>query len=228
MEKEHDRQSALESEVMSQHDKNTAYHVYCENDAFTMGGAPVFTVLDFWRFQYCQLKNQQDSIAEYLVSRALGITKAENISFWTGYDLSYRAKRIEVKATSYVHTWNKRKVSNVRTFSIAPSNNYYWYGKPDENGKKAARQNEAYIFCLNSNRDIENADPLVVDYWDFYVVPTFVINEMCEKNGNPGQKTVSLGVVKRLAKEPVNWTQLREKVDDAIDRVDQHFKGMNG
>ena len=223
MGKELDRQKALEAAVIKQREENTAYHSYLENDMFTMNGEPAFSVLDYWRFLYGQLMNQQDSIAEYLVSRALGIDKAENVSFWTGYDLSYKAKRIEVKATSYVHTWNKTRVSKTRTFSIAPSNNYYWYGRQDENGKKTARQNELYVFCLNSNRDIEHANPLVIDNWSFYVVPTFIIDEMCVRHGNPGQKTINLSVVNKLAGSSVDWLHLHEKVDEAIDRINRHI-----
>ncbi len=222
MGKELEKQHALEAAVQKQREKNTAYHSYREDDVFTFDGQPVFSVLDYWRFQYCQLKNQQDNIAEYLVSRALNICKAENVSFWTGYDLSYQGKRIEVKSSSYVHTWNKKRVSEVRTFSIAPSNNYYWYGEADKNGKTVARQNELYIFCLNENRDISNANPLIIDNWTFFVIPTFMIDAMCEKSGNPNQKTISLSVVKKLSGISVKFDQLRNAVEEAVKRVDQH------
>ncbi|MBR1584443.1 MAG: hypothetical protein IJ662_02760 [Clostridia bacterium] len=223
MGKELEKQRALEAEVMRQQQKNTEYYEYKENEAFTFDGQPVFSVLDYWRFQYGQLMNQQEYIAEFLVSKALGIRKAENVSFWTGYDLSYCAKRIEVKSSVYVHPWNKKRTSKVRTFSIAPSSNLYWSGKKDENGKKLARQNEIYVFCLNTNRDINNADPLIIDDWDFYVIPTFVIDEMCSKYGNPNQKTISLGVVRKLSDGSVKWDQLHEKINEAIDRVDRHI-----
>lgn len=222
MGKELDKQHTLEAAVQKQREKNTAYHAYKEDDVFTFDGQPVFSVLDYWRFQYCQLMNQQDNIAEYLINRALDICKAENVSFWTGYDLSYQGKRIEVKSSSYVHTWNKKRVSEVRTFSIAPSNNYYWYGEADKNGKTVARQNELYIFCLNENRDISNANPLIIDDWTFFVIPTFMIDAMCEKSGNPNQKTISLSVVKKLSGNSVKFDQLRSAVEEVIKRIDQH------
>ena len=222
MGKELEKQRALEAAVLKQREKNTAYHAYREDDVFTFDGQPVFSVLDYWRFQYCQLMNQQENIAEYLVAKALNINKAENVSSWTGYDLSYQGKRIEVKSSSYVHPWNKKKVSEVRTFSISPSSNYYWFGSTDRNGKTVARQNELYVFCLNENRDIANANPLVLDDWIFYVIPTFIIDATCEKSGNPNQKTISLGVVKKLSGGSVKFDRLRDAVEEAMNRIDQH------
>ncbi len=217
-----DKQRALEAAVQKQHDMNTQYHAYTEADAFTFNGVQEFSVLDFWRYSYCQLKNLQGAIAEYLVARALGISKAENINSWTGYDLSCGSKRIEVKSTSYVHTWNKNKVSKARTFNIAPSSNYYWFGGLDRNGKESARQNEIYVFCLNSNQDIASANPLVLDDWEFYVVPTFRIDAFCIKRGNPNQKTISLNIVRGLAFRAVKWNELCTAIHDTIKLIDQH------
>ena len=144
------------------------------------------------------------------------------MAYWTSYDLSYQSKRIEVKATTYVHPWNK-KTSKQRVFSIAPTNNYYWFGRPDRNGDAEARQNDLYVFCINMNQDIEKHDPLRVDDWDFYVVPTYKINAHCSKS----QKTISLGVVKRLAGEAVKWPELKDKVDEVIADVDRHIAELD-
>ena len=223
-----DKQRSMEEAVLRLREKNTSYRVYTENDIFTMAGEPAFSVLEYWRFMFSQLNNQHETIAEYLVNRALGAEKAENVSSWTGYDLSYRAKRIEVKASSYIHTWNRKRVSQTRTFSIAPSSNLYWYGQRERDGKTQSRQSEIYIFCLNTNQDIENVDPLNLDYWEFYVVPTFVIDARCDRIGNPDQKKISLSVVKRLSQGCVGWTGLRERVDAAIDMVDKHIEELDG
>ena len=94
-----EKRHAMEEAVIKLRDRNTAYRAYNENDVFTLNGSPAFGVLDYWRFMFSQLNNQQETIAEYLVNRSLGVDKAENVSYWTGYDLSYRAKRIEVKAS---------------------------------------------------------------------------------------------------------------------------------
>ena len=78
-----------------------------------------------------------------------------------------------------------------------------------------------YVFCVNTQKDYEHFDPLLVDSWEFYVIPTFRINERCERIGNPNQKTIRLSRVKKLAGEPVKWTGLKEKVEEAIKEVDR-------
>ena len=134
------------------------------------------------------------------------------------YDMAYRNKRIEVKATSYVHPWNK-EISPIRTFSIAPTNNSYWENQDAE--RKLSRQSEVYVFCLNTNKDIGKRNALTVDDWVFYVVPTFVVDGYCKET--PAQKKISLNVVKRLAKEEVSYDRLREAVDEAIVLSDSYY-----
>lgn len=195
---------------------NTAYRSYQEDDYFTFSGSPVLSVLDFWRYCYGYLAGQSPVIAEFLVAKALGIEKAENVAYWTAYDMSYRNMRIEVKATEYVHSWNKKRISEMRTFSIAPSNNGYWGSKGEG---KLSRQNDLYVFCLNTNKEVQNPRPLILDDWEFYVLETVRINHYTEKIGNPDQKTMSLNVIRRMSENAVKWNELKQKVDNAIDRL---------
>ena len=212
-------------DVARRKEKLTAYHAYLPEEIFLYKRKVLFSVLDFWRYAYSQLEGLGDTLAEFFVAKALGIEKAENVNYWTAYDMAYRNKRIEVKATRYVHPWNTR-ISKVRTFSIEPTNNSYWGdSKAGANGgAKLSRQSEVYVFCLNSNMDIQNSDPLRVDDWIFYVIPTFEINNYCK--GNPGQKKIWLGVVKRLAGGGVAFDGLRNAVDTAIDKSDKYYEGL--
>lgn len=195
---------------------NTTYRNYSEVDCFTFAGSPVLSVLDFWRYCYGNLAGQSPVIAEFLVAKGLGIDKAENVTLWTAYDMSYRGMRIEVKSTEYVHAWNKTRVSNARSFSIAPSNNEYWGSKSE---RKLSRQNDLYVFCLNTNQAVQRPRPLNLEDWDFYVIETSRINAYTETNGNPNQKQIALGIVKRLAKNAVKWDKLRQHVDEIIDMM---------
>ena len=218
---------ALEIDVAKKKEKLTAYHSYAPEEMFQLKGQELCSVLDFWRYAYGQLEGLSETLAEFLVARALGIEKAENVNYWTAYDMAYRNKRIEVKATSYVHPWNT-SISKVRTFSIEPTNNSYWGNSDDGvNGeKKLSRQSDVYVFCLNANMDIQNNNPLNVDDWIFYVVPTFEINIYCMNNSNPEQKKISLNVVKRLAKNGVAFDELKNAVDNAIEKSDKYYEEL--
>ena len=72
--------------------------------------------------------------------------------------------------------------------------------------------------------DIHENDPLKVDDWVFYVVPTFVINIYCKDN--PAQKKISLNVVKRLAKNGVAFDELKNAVDIAIEKSDEYYEKL--
>lgn len=195
--------------------KKNGYISYEPEDLFFDGEKSQFTVLDFWKFHYSYLAGQSPAIAEFLVARALGKEKAENVGYWTAYDMMYRDKRIEVKSTEYIHFWNHKRVSEARSFSIAPTKNRYW-----DNGNKEglSRQNDIYIFCLNTNRELQNPKPLDISFWEFYVVSTAEINRYTERNGNPDQKTISLKVIKKMT-DAVLYKELRNRVDCCIDQM---------
>ena len=209
--------------------RNTQGKQYTGEDCFRAEGNPVFSVLDFWQFMYSQLDSLSGDLAEFIVAQALGVKKAENSDYWSAYDMSYRGRRIEVKETRYIHPWNKKRVSQVRTFSIAPTNNEYWSGTLKLNsGKKLSRQSDVYVFCLNTNQDFDNQDPLDLDHWEFYIVPTFRINEYTEKIKNPDQKKISLGVVRRLAGCAVKYNDICSRVEEAIEESDRFLLNQGG
>lgn len=75
------------------------------------------------------------------------------------------------------------------------------------------RQNDLYVFCLLNGTDREEAWPLEVSHWEFYVVPTAVINQECGD-----QKTVSLSRVRSFA-SPVTYSELRAAIDKVINEM---------
>lgn len=214
----------VEEQVIKTKNRNTDFTPLSENDSFEYKGEHVFSMLDLWRYSYCQVG--LGDLSEFIVARALGVEKPENATHWTAYDMSYRNKRIEVKSTAYIHAWNKEKVSKNRVFSIEPSRNDYWLASVsaiDGSKQEYSRQSEVYVFAINADKDLENHNPFELDAWEFYVVPTFKINEYAIKNGNPNQKKIALGVVRKLAREMVGFDGLREAVDRAIDESDRYY-----
>ena len=95
----------LEAAVAKKKEELTAYEPYKPDEMFRFRGKDLFSVEDFWQYAYSQLDGMAETIAEFLVAKALDIKKAENVNYWTAYDMAYRNKRIEVKATSYVHQY---------------------------------------------------------------------------------------------------------------------------
>lgn len=180
-------------------------------EQFTLeGNSAGFSVLDFWAFQHSNIWDVQEEIAEFIVAKALGQDMPYNKNGWTLWDMNYRGKRIEVKETGYYHSWRTDgKVSKQRTFGITKA-----YSRYKDNTSEFKRQNDIYVFCLILGETKEASNPLVLENWRFWVVPTSTINRLCGDN-----KTISLGRVKRITEleEGVGYGELREAVDKVID-----------
>lgn len=184
------------------------------NEQFFLNGKALdLTMLDFWRFKYSNIYNMQEYIAEFLIAKALGKNKADNDAYWTLWDIDYRGKRIEVKETSYYHPWNKDgKVSKQRGFKINKANSSY---EDETKENRFERQNDVYVFCLNRGNTAEESNPLNLDNWEFYVVPTDEINLECGDN-----KTISLGRLRSMGYEPKRYDKIKESVDALIDHME--------
>ena len=178
------------------------------NEKFTSNGHELdFSMLDYWRYKYSQIYDLQDTIAEFIVEKALGLEKSYNTDYWTLFDVEYRNTRIEIKETSYYHAFNTDgNISKQRAFGITKA--YSEYKNPDS---VFERQNDIYVFCLNIGNDKESSNPLKMENWEFYIVPTSIINEKCKDN-----KTISLGVVRELSRK-FAYEEIKEEIDRIID-----------
>lgn len=176
---------------------------------FTSNGKELgFTMSDFWEYQFSNIYDMQEYIAEFLVGKALGLDHPMNTDGWTLYDLEYRGKRIEVKETSYYHSWQDGKISSVRTFDIHKA-----YARYKDNSTELRRNNDIYVFCLNTGTNRETSNPLCMENWEFYVVATSVINAECKD-----QKRVALGRIRQFAKA-CRFEELRKIVDETIENL---------
>ena len=175
-------------------------------EQFTNHGSPIgVSVLDFWRFSYSELNSDpRDDIAEYLVSLALGITEPYNKRNWTLFDIDYNGNPIEVKSTSYFQTWRTDNgVSLNRSFSIRESK--------EDGAVEAKRHSVVYVFCILNGNTEAASNPLMLEKWDFYVVPTAIINEKCGHN-----KTISLKRIENLGYAKIPYADLKDAIDAAL------------
>ena len=104
-----------------------------ENTPFVTDGQPLgLSMLDFWKYQYSNIYDMQEYIAEFLVGKALGLEEPCNRDGWTLWDIDYRGKRIEIKETSYYHSWQEKiaqgRISQQRSFGITPAYTKYKEG----------------------------------------------------------------------------------------------------
>ncbi len=169
-------------------------------------------MLELWQWKYSDIYDIQNVIAEYIIEKALGIERSQNVGSWTLFDIEYRSKRIEVKETAYYHSWQEPgdKISMQRAFGVTKA-----YSKYKDATSSFERQNDIYVFCLNVGFTREESNPLDLDNWEFYIVPTNIINKECGNN-----KTISLGKVKSLSKT-FKYDEIKSEIDRIINEMEK-------
>ena len=138
-------------------------------------GKPIGCVTDFWRWAHSNLTDNTERgiLAEYFVARAMGADRAARTN-WEPYDLLAEDIRIEVKASGYIQSWGQKELSRIK-FGIPKTAAWNQDTGQYEGGK--TRHADVYVFCLLNHRAQESLNPLDLSQWEFYVVPTKVINE---------------------------------------------------
>lgn len=192
---------------------NESISLFSGLEKFTLNGIPVgLSIKDFWQFQYSNIWDMQEYIAEFLVAKALELEVPQNCNGWTLWDILYKNTRIEIKTTSYYHSWSPDgKISNRRVFGISKA-----FTKYKDSTSEFKRQNDIYIFCLNTGNTREESNPLHLENWQFYIVPTKVINEKCKDN-----KTISLGKVQKLTGSTtgISYKNLKNEIESTINEL---------
>ncbi len=154
------------------------------------GQATETRLLDFWRWSSSDLMSNatRGVLAEWIVARALELPQSVRVE-WDAFDLlTPKGISIEVKSCAYLQSWAQNKLSAIR-FDIRPTQLESARGEP-------VRRAQIYVFCVLHRREQATVDPLDLEQWEFYILPTTVLNE---KLG--AQK--SLGLAKLLSLAPL-------------------------
>lgn len=180
-------------------------------EPFTSGGRPLnFCMGDFWRWYASDLASNalRGVVAEFIVAQALGLVSGTRLE-WDACDLrSPEGKRIEVKSAAYLQTWAQKEISTIR-FGIAPGQG--WDALTNKMRTDYKRYADVYVFCLLYNQDQRTLDPLNLDQWEFYIVPTRRLDEK-----HPKQKSIGLNPLRKLQPEPVGYHGLALKIKEVL------------
>ena len=161
-----------------------------------------FRLVDFWMWNQSDLIENRNRgiLAEFIVRQALEIKYPTRLE-WDSFDLiTDDGVKVEVKSAAYIQAWKQKKYSDIQ-FSIEPTrvpledNNY---------SEEKVRRADIYIFCLLGHKDQTTIDPMNLDQWVFYVLPTKILNEKL-----PNQKSISLNTLKSLNCQECDYGQLR-------------------
>ena len=167
-------------------------------------------LIDFWRWAHSDLMGnaERGAIAEYIVATALNINHNPRVS-WDKYDLlSDKGIAVEVKTSGYIQTWEQKTVSKL-IFGIQPT--HAWDSNTNEYETVQKRQADVYIFCVHKHTDQQTVNPLDISQWDFYLMPTRIINEKLKN-----QKTATLSTLIKHGAEKCDYYSINQRIAEIV------------
>ncbi|MFN2502624.1 MAG: hypothetical protein ABR530_11560, partial [Pyrinomonadaceae bacterium] len=140
--------------------------------------------------------------AEFIVANALGLTLDAIRDEWGAYDLETpEGIKIEVKSAAYIQSWAQVRLSKI---SFLVPKTLAWSPETNRQEKESRRQADVYVFALLAREEQEGIDPLDLNQWHFYVLPTSVLNDRTRS-----QHSITLKTLQSLSGGAVSYTNLR-------------------
>ncbi|WP_445169903.1 hypothetical protein ACTXG7_11615 [Mycolicibacterium sp. Dal123E01] len=156
-----------------------------------------------WAYDDLLTNTTRGVLAEYIVATALGTRDTKRVE-WDKYDLNIDGVGIEVKSAAYVQTWEQTRFS-VISFDIRPTTG--WDAGTNTYAASPGRSADVYVFCLLNGTDRQNIDPLDVEQWTFYVLPTSVLNRKV-----PVQRMIRLRPLLALGPHQCTYDDLKAAI----------------
>ena len=166
-----------------------------------------FSLLDFWKWSVSDLMSNatRGRLAEFIVGTSVGLNPENLRDEWDAYDVtSDNGIKIEVKSASYIQSWSQREFSKI-SFSIKKAK--FWDADNGMSRGEAKRHAEVYVFCLLKHKNQETIDPLKLEQWEFYVLPTYKLD-----NYERSQFSITINSLRKLT-EPIEYVLLKDKIE---------------
>jgi len=176
-------------------------------EPFRCGGLPLNrTLLDFWRWSSSDLVGNalRGFLAEYIVACALNLPDSARVE-WAAFDLKTpQGLTLEVKSAAYLQSWDQKALSEI-TFGIQPTR--AWQAATNDHTGELRRQADVYVFCLLHHQDKATVDPLDMDQWTFFLLPSLALDEKF-----PVQKSIRLASLLKMSPLHVTYNELADKI----------------
>lgn len=169
-----------------------------------------FDLIGFWKWSGSDLLSnaQRGILAEYIVACDLGVTDGVR-SEWDAFDLETKdGTKVEVKSAAYLQSWHQNRLSDIG-FSVAPS--HAWSEQTGSFEEVKKHQADVYVFCLLAHQDKTTVNPLDLDQWRFFVLPT---SRLDQELGD--QRRVSLNPLLQLGPTEVGFGEIGKAIDELM------------
>ncbi len=169
-----------------------------------------FDLLEFWQWSASDLvdNTMRGVLAEFIVAKALGINTQSIRVGWATWDLETdKHVRIEVKSAAFLQSWSQR---NLSTVNFVVSKRRGFDSDSNTTDSTPRRHAHVYVFALLAHKDKPTVDPLDLDQWQFFVLPTRALDERMRS-----QHSITLPSLEALAGPAVGFAHLADAVETA-------------
>ena len=97
------------------------------------------------------------------------------------------------------------------SFGIQPT--FGWDSATNTYSKELTRQSDIYVFCVHKHTDQDTVNPLDIAQWDFYLLPTRILNE---KAG--AQKRANLASRLKMGAEKCDFEHIHARIVELIQK----------
>jgi hypothetical protein len=180
-----------------------------------------FILTNFWRWNVSDLLNNltRGHLTEFIVAKALDAAKGVR-NEWAAFDLETPdGIKVEVKSAAYLQSWHQDDYSIIQ-FSVRKTKELDWVNGGYRGIPK--RHADVYVFGLlahkkeNVTKDKETVNPLDLNQWEFYVLPTKILNDR-----KRSQDSITLKSLQDLT-QAVTFAKLADSVRQASKQNKRH------
>lgn len=192
------------SEQLTFHEKNIGY-----------------SLLEFWQWSVSDIlsNSTRGKFAEFIVGTAMNINPKKLRDEWDAFDLKTdNGIKIEIKSSAYIQSWQQ---SNFSTISFSIKKAKHWDESNKNSRGKSKRHADLYVFCLLKIKDQSIIDPLKLEQWDFYVLPTYKLD-----NYKRSQTSITINSLKKLT-DSVSYSELEMKINNCYYEQYEYIKTLS-
>lgn len=180
-----------------------------------------YSLLEFWQWSVSDIlsNSTRGKLAEFIVGTAMNINPKKLRDEWDAFDIkTENGIKIEIKSSAYIQSWDQKKFSTI-SFSIKKAK--HWDNSNKNSRGEAKRHADLYVFCLLTTKDQNIIDPLKLEQWDFYVLPTHKLD-----NYKRSQSSITIGSLQKLTKS-VSYSELKMKINNCYYEQNEYIKHSN-
>jgi len=173
-----------------------------------------FDLLSYWQWSASDLVSNatRGIVAEYIVARSLGLAEKGVRDEWAAYDLETPSGiKIEVKSAAYLQSWHQERLSSI---SFLTRKTRAWDADTNTQSHESKRQADVYVFALLTHTEKKTVDPLNVDQWHFYVLPTAVLDAR-----KRSQHSIMLKSLENLCSGAITYDELPQAVENCLGKA---------